>query len=323
MFLGARGSRPDVESMLYILEEVCHRCVDYEQKQIRLHLYRHIFIMETCQQRVLSHVFTHITYDSGDAVAYKSSPFTYVNTSRRQRERLSLMRDMFKVYYGKDGAVVELQNAEDPRLFRMNDRTCVLFTRYDKSRVPSIWMNCGGVSTRMRYGDQREPQKNWIPLVYRNRLYVSYSLCPHIVLQCFESGHCMKRFETRAVGCTRSMRGTSSYAQYGSFLYAVSHTRSVNRTGLYYEHSIYVINSRPPFAIYHTTPSFIFPGIYHNHLDNIQFCTHMNISTTLINFFYTLADATSVRLTCNVASFATINELLQAAPNLHELNFHK
>ena len=117
-------------------------------------------------------------------------------------------------------------------------------------------------------------EKNWIPFVYNNTLYISYWLCPHAVLRCnVTDGKCVNAYHTKLDGCDQlgeqRLRGGSPFVATGGMFVGIAHQTKTLRASeraarnigspFLYQHRFYTVEGTPPFALRYLSPKFIFP----------------------------------------------------------------
>lgn len=121
-------------------------------------------------------------------------------------------------------------------------------------------------------------EKNWTPFIYEGRLFLSYRLEPHVVLQCnLRTGGCAVAHRTNSTAVwahqrtsvRMGARGGSPAVHLrglGSYV-GIAHFR--NPSGVY-DHCLYEFEGRPPFAMQRSSHRFMF-----NSSDRIQFVAGM------------------------------------------------
>mmetsp|Transcript_31099 Transcript_31099/g.70275 ORF Transcript_31099/g.70275 Transcript_31099/m.70275 type:complete len:203 (+) Transcript_31099:693-1301(+) len=96
--------------------------------------------------------------------------------------------------YLRSGRLVSLLRCvETPRYFAVRDRPFVLFSRHaDRCSMPRsmghhvyLYSLDTGFEVRLKYPkDGVQLQSSHLPFVFNDQLYVTYTLCPHVVLKC-------------------------------------------------------------------------------------------------------------------------------------------
>jgi hypothetical protein len=86
---------------------------------------------------------------------------------------------------------------------------------------------------RLVYAESGKVEKNWVPFVAHGQLYMSYSVCPHVVLHCVadlarpDGGHCSRAYSTEHSACgdaeLRGLRGGSPAVRVGAQLVGIAH----------------------------------------------------------------------------------------------------
>lgn len=151
-----------------------------------------------------------------------------------------------------------VHGAEDMRLVDFNQRRFGVFTRYIMRRRKRPWLIRFDPPYReveLKYKHMRNSEGNWLPFVWNEKMYVSYSICPHQVLKIHvETGQCDKVYETSLAGCDRSLRGGSSGVQVkdSTMWLGMAHTRR----GMTYSHYFFMRKSAPPFSIVNISNAF-------------------------------------------------------------------
>ena len=162
--------------------------------------------------------------------------------------------------HGRVRAMVH--GAEDMRLFRLGGRAHAVFNRRTYATAPSRCCNdqVNGTNAmfmaeleshyreaRLVYEESRAVEKNWAPFVVHGQLYMSYSICPHVVLRCEsdlsrpDGGRCVKAHSTEHVACRRpelrGVRGGSPLLRVGAHLVGVAHRSWERRMSEPFDHS--------------------------------------------------------------------------------------
>ena len=188
--------------------------------------------------------------------------------------------------------------AEDARFFSLGGRAHAAFVRYAHKcggarGPPRVWI--ASLQPHYREVQLSWPrmasgmQKNWLPFVVDGTLYMSYSLCPHVVLRCeLESGACVKAHETRLADCSPKLRGGAAPVaiRHHGVMLGVAHTTSnftSSQRGMrlyaFYEHFLYLQRAVPPFDLVAVSPPFRFAHEFGGSLtDNIQFCSGLQVA---------------------------------------------
>ena len=164
------------------------------------------------------------------------------------------------VEHGKVRAMVH--GAEDMRLFRLGGRTHAVFNRRAYAVAPSRCCNdqVNGTNAMflaelephyreapLKYEGSRAVEKNWAPFVAHGQLYMSYSICPHVVLRCEsdlsrpDGGRCVKAYSTEHADCRgpelKGVRGGSPLLRVGAQLVGVAHRSWERRMSEPFDHS--------------------------------------------------------------------------------------
>lgn len=150
-----------------------------------------------------------------------------------------------------------MHGAEDMRLVNFNQRRFGVFTRYKMRQRKHPWLACFDPSYReieLKHNHMRNSEGNWLPFVWNETMYASYSICPHRVLNIHvESGQCDRVYETKLAGCDHSLRGGSSGVEVNSTMWlGMAHTRH----GMTYAHYLFIRKRAPPFSILNISNAF-------------------------------------------------------------------
>lgn len=152
-------------------------------------------------------------------------------------------------------------------------------------------------------------EKNWMPFVYKDLLYMVYSIQPHIVLRFRNSGWVEKLYETpfsfewawgRLSGGTQAVKlPTGEYlAFFHSFL---SDKRGDFRTPRQYYAGAYCFEANPPFRITKITPEpLIWNGLYNVISDSphkVVFPSGLVLKNDLLYMMYGENDIASFLMT--------------------------
>ena len=199
------------------------------------------------------------------------------------------------LYLRGGSLVAHLPCVEDPRPFLLRGQPYALFGRFpDRCGMPRslgvrMWIRSlgSGHEVMLRWPQMtRGYQKNWLPFVVDDVLYVSYSLCPHIVLRCDEqSGACTEVYRSRLPGCYAKLRGGAAPVGVGhGLMLGVAHTTANFTTSMrggrlfaVYSHHLYLQQATPPFELVHVSPPFRFASEFGSRLDNLQFCSGLAV----------------------------------------------
>ena len=203
-------------------------------------------------------------------------------------------------------------DAEDARIFRLNGRVHMTFSR----SVPwnkGVQMYVAALDptyreVALKYRKAHRSEKNWVPIVYEGKLYLSYGLCPHTVLRCdAESGDCQLAYQTQLQGCVQGLRGGSPFVGLKNSLIAIAHTtrimpppelrvRNMTHNAPLYEHYVVHANSTPPFALHRISSPFLLPALFHTDADVIQFASGLVVDEATAILAYGLGDCAALQL---------------------------
>jgi len=257
-------------------------------------------------------IYNPSSLDDADT-SFRLSPYSYCSTSAEHNYTSSWtedrapsvkLRDQYLVAWLRDNKLRALigSGAEDSRLLKLNGLVHAIVIRktdedmnnpLQAAQFTSIWLvklEPRYSEVRLTYDAMRPSERNWIPLVVNgSKLFVIYSLCPCIILQCNpKTGRCTKVYETyHKYTCKNDLRGGSTLAMVDGKLLGVAHrTLKVVRTELttgfplerYYEHYWFTMKPSPPYNIRGVSRLFRFPPYFNNQLDAVQFCSGLRIA---------------------------------------------
>ena len=148
---------------------------------------------------------------------------------------------------------------------------------------------------RLIYEKASLMEKNWSPFVYKDDLYLSYKLSPHIVLKCdIFSGVCSEMYKSKSK-LPEKIRGSSQtiFWRKEDAYVGIAHTTTTIRKERTYHHYIYLMDKSPPFEIFKVSEAFIFPSHFNDWRDKIQFCCGIYIEEPYFYISYGVADCVS------------------------------
>ena len=162
----------------------------------------------------------------------------------------------------------------------------------------------------LRYSRAHHTEKNWMPFVHEEKLYISRNVCPHSVLHCdAESGVCRLAYETRLEGCLKSLRGGSQFIRVDNSLIGIAHTtripisraelsaRNMTHYCPVYKHYVVRADSTPPFALRRISSPFLLPAMFQTDADVIQFISGLAFDGQYAVLTYGLGDCAALQLT--------------------------
>merc|ERR1712087_664317 len=152
-----------------------------------------------------------------DNMAVRLAPYSYCSmnrslhfqsdwTSERSGTVGARLRSKYKVVWLQHSIVRSVvQNAEDPRMFRFRGLLFMFVTRKSVDNVTGqeqsqCWLVHLQPEHRevLLYFEQIQAnERNWVPFVSDGRLFILYSMCPHVVLECEEQ--CLVTGELKVV----------------------------------------------------------------------------------------------------------------------------
>ena len=154
----------------------------------------------------------------------------------------------------------------DPRLIWINDSQLLMVyatvqndVEYiegsiilDKKRFP-VFLN--NKPFRISPSNLHERQKNWMPFVHEEKIYLIASVCPHVIyeLKIFPHIECQKVFETHwehPWPVRLGLRGNTNpvLLDDGNYL-ATFHTSQYHNNICHYDNGCYVFEGKPPFKV--------------------------------------------------------------------------
>ena len=259
--------------------------------------------------------------------------------------------------YMRGGKVKRMyKDVADTRIFSMEGRPYGIFSRIvDTSTMYVQPYILDFEATESAYEDELDQmqlrwdeaadghQRNWSPLPVPasapGRMYVTYSICPHIVLDCeMSTGHCQRAYETLTPSVCENddgkvaLRGGSlpvdlstvpglSNLIGGDFLLSVAHTvedvEGHNSVFRKYVHRFILYDSVPPFAVRASSVGFSFPDFFGtkdapSELDSIQYCTGATLRGTNLTLSYGVGDCIAMKVQLPLAYvFSTIVKMYQ------------
>jgi hypothetical protein len=229
------------------------------------------------------------------------------------------------VWIRKDGHVRHvLPDAEDARVIWLPrlGKYYSIFVRYRAHRMKDVWLARWGqtihpeAQIKLRYAHRMPSEGNWMPFIYKDQLYVSYSLCPHTVLAVDpESGNCSFAYRTDSIAANCSSgegvtRGTAARGNVvgfpvdgGKAMLGLGHVRG-GGVGHSYFHFFYKRRSEPPFDIVARSSHFRFPMFLQTHYpklglraDATQFCISLRTNAKAeVVMDYSTMDAVALTL---------------------------
>jgi len=191
-------------------------------------------------------------------------------------------------------------NAEDARLVTLRGEPLSLFTRYRAHQARDLWI--GSLrppyrEVKLLYDARAHSEGNWLPFVYNESLFITYSICPHLVLHVeLGSGLATEAYRTHSPACAKEqmilappnayqaarnkkrhdtgvavLRGSAMAVTDGPVdhpsvarppaVIGLAHTRRVGGGGLVYRHHFVRRSAIPPFEILGISRAFTFPQV--------------------------------------------------------------
>jgi hypothetical protein len=166
--------------------------------------------------------------------------------------------------------------------------------------------------------NQNQYQKNWMPFIYNDNLYLVYSVNPHKILKCNpETGETVDFCITFDNNISTDLRGGGNIViwdsiKYGSVYLGIVHTRRY----MYYTQQIYIYQNKPPFEILAITDEFYFSKNHINFINsekakyfkyfwNIQFASGLLIHNNKLIICYGENNSKSIRVDFELSSLET------------------
>lgn len=217
------------------------------------------------------------------------SPYSYclprgehIRISRQK----SIAQDSYALLLWQGKLAAHVANAEDPRPFYLHGHIWCVFARPDRTARISYTMHLARVAPNtqrivtLTCDKMRRVEKNWVPLVHDDTLYLLYSLSPvHRVLRCdTASGQCVDVHHEESARLP-ALRGGSQAVACGDAYVGVAHTTETATRFPYraYVHYFYLLAPQPPFAVQALSPPWIFPPHFYDAKDWIQFCSGLSL----------------------------------------------
>jgi predicted GH43/DUF377 family glycosyl hydrolase len=168
--------------------------------------------------------------------------------------------------------------AQDARLFRVDDKILLFFNDYGSTRhrtchsmyVAELNEKNGKLQSKQRatllkYDDMIATEKNWIPFISADKVYLIYSSQPHLILEPnLETGVCKKIASTTTSNFWKwgEIRGGTPALQIEEGLFTFFHssqdlpapTLFGSQVGRNYVMGAYLFENSAPFAIKKMTP---------------------------------------------------------------------
>ena len=160
----------------------------------------------------------------------------------------------------------------DPRIIRYgrhDEQEYVLFSTFNKEihnrfftiKNKIVYFSKSSTLRLMNFTAQ-EQEKNWMPFIYKDDLYMVYSIKPHVIVRFYRSGICEKIYESvpsinwewgNLSGGTQAVKINDE--EYLTFFHSfLSPDRANNRVPRQYFIGAYTFEAKPPFRILRMTP---------------------------------------------------------------------
>lgn len=172
--------------------------------------------------------------------------------------------------------------AEDARIFEWRNRLFLTYSDNDEIDHPGFTDRRDiflaelffenhtlslGTPKKMRHQEKYSytgVQKNWVPFVWKDQLFLGYSISPHeILMPDLQSGDCTRAYETSVCcnwewgeirGGTPAILVDGEYlAFFHSSIHAISHF-SLDKEKLHYFMGAYTFKAEPPFEVTRISP---------------------------------------------------------------------
>jgi predicted GH43/DUF377 family glycosyl hydrolase len=154
----------------------------------------------------------------------------------------------------------------DPKLIWRNNELVVIYSSVNGNNYEREYM-CGcilidkNISDNFIHGHQFRispkeldvRQKNWMPFIYDDKIYLVASVCPHIIYELVDNYTCLKAFETPWNHCwftDKQLRGNTNIIKLndGNYL-GTFHTVISSNNKQHYDNGFYVFEGKPPFKV--------------------------------------------------------------------------
>uniref|UniRef100_A0A7S4FAY7 Uncharacterized protein n=1 Tax=Chrysotila carterae TaxID=13221 RepID=A0A7S4FAY7_CHRCT len=191
-------------------------------------------------------------------------------------------------------------DAEDARGVTLRGKRMAVFIRYRAHSRKDVWLahlTPPFKEVKLKYKNRTYSEGNWLPFVYNDQLFVTYSLCPHRVLSVNpETGHCQLAYETVPARCSRFDRGSATgFVDEHGMTVGVGHHKS---SSVWYYHFLFRRLNTPPFEIVDRSADFRFPVWFNARpsWDRIQFCLSMRQVGGSVAMDYSVQDAIALTI---------------------------
>jgi predicted GH43/DUF377 family glycosyl hydrolase len=145
-------------------------------------------------------------------VVKSSNMYIKVHSNWLESANTTKLKEMIP-YMFNDG-----EHVEDPRAVKFNDSWFVFYTDGLKIGVAKLDMKCETLYTHylstpkvFKHGDSDGREKNWIPFVSNNNLYILYSDTPRSIIRCVDTGS-----DLQFVNFTKQDEDPIKYWNYGN-----------------------------------------------------------------------------------------------------------
>lgn len=188
---------------------------------------------------------------------------------------------------------------EDPRIFEFNNELWIYF--HDNGNVMKNKRKNNIVIAKLKdpsnsiylFTDKMSNmEKNWMPFVYNNELYIEYSLCPHVILKPdLQTGYSpivytsyTKFSEKRTLG--GGSPSVKIYVKGIGYYLGFGHTRGKYGIVCVRKNFFYIFQNKPPFNIIWFGPEL---NMEQNH-KNIEFGTGLLVKDNIVYVSYGIDD---------------------------------
>ena len=183
-----------------------------------------------------------------------------------EMQKINVLKNNFTFNFSTINRLPRGMNGpEDPRIIELNNEIIVIYNdSFDNDKIRLFLYNFttkNNVLLNYQYSNNIE--KNWSPFIYKNILYVSYSINPHIILKVnIQNGDCQKIYENPKFNSPLKIYGgtPSIYIKESNFYLGIAHLNIQGLFGwkrIYYCVS-YIFSPEPPFQIQKISKIFTF-----------------------------------------------------------------
>lgn len=162
-----------------------------------------------------------------------------------------------------------------------------------KTRLPTHTMVLGKLNNNKldiitAFNSGQPTEKNWMPWVMEDELYLVYSPDPLVILHYDRQRNSLKCISSKPDGRLSQARGGSNMVPFGDNFIGIVHTKDATNDRLIYRHHVLVASR--DFATLRVSQDFSFEG------EDVEFCAGLVIKNDNIYFSYGVFDEAAVIL---------------------------